>query len=111
MTDDSAGVGPVERGVRPLREGEVMGAYMEFDRTADRAWSSADYLVKFGLYVSRRTAEANTGAEALARQQTLALSIMLDHYSDDPRMQCLRELLPEWMGPNTCSPKRPRSAT
>jgi hypothetical protein len=34
------------------------------------------------------------------RQQVLALSIMLDHYGDDERTQCLRALLPEWMGPN-----------
>ena len=57
---DREAVGPrLDRGVRPLREGEVMGAYMEFDRTADRAWTPAEYLVQFGLHVSRCTAEAN----------------------------------------------------
>lgn len=50
---------PFERRVRPLREGGVMGAYMEFDRTADRAWTPAEYLVRFGLYVSQRTVDAN----------------------------------------------------
>ena len=50
---------PFERRVRPLREGEVMGAYMEFDRTADRSWTPAEYLVRYGLYVSQRTVDAN----------------------------------------------------
>ena len=47
--------------VRALREGEVMGAYIDFDRTADRAWTPAEYLVRFGVYVSQRTAEVNNG--------------------------------------------------
>lgn len=38
-----------------------MGAYMDFDRTADRAWTPAEYLVRFGEYVSQRTAEVNNG--------------------------------------------------
>ncbi len=47
--------------VRALREGEVMGAYMDFDRTADRALTPTEYLVQFGQYVSQRTAEVNNG--------------------------------------------------
>ncbi|MCA3068778.1 MAG: hypothetical protein IOD11_00025 [Rhodocyclaceae bacterium] len=47
--------------VRALREGEVMGAYIDFDRAADRAWTPAEYLVRFGQYVSQRTAEVNNG--------------------------------------------------
>lgn len=89
------GGNPVERRVRPLREGEVMGAYMEFDRTADRTWKPADYLVRFGLYVSQRTVEANSGARVLTRQQALALHTMLDHYGGDQRTHCLVELLPD----------------
>ena len=56
-----AGVGRLDGRVRALREGEVMGAYMDFDRTADRAWAPAEYLVRFGEYVSQRTAEVNNG--------------------------------------------------
>lgn len=41
---------------RAMREGEVMGAYMDFDRTADKTWSAAEYLVRFGLFISERTA-------------------------------------------------------
>lgn len=40
---------------RVLREGEVMGAYMEFDRKANKAWTPAEYLVKFGLHISECT--------------------------------------------------------
>ena len=41
---------------RPLREGEVMGAYIDFDRnTANKSWSNAEYLIRFGLFVSERT--------------------------------------------------------
>ena len=58
-SDQPAGVA-VDRGVRPLREGEVMGAYMEFDRNADRRWTNAEYLVQFGLHISRCTVQANT---------------------------------------------------
>jgi hypothetical protein len=43
---------------RALRDGEVMGAYMDFDRTANRAWTSAEYIVHFGVYVSQRTVAA-----------------------------------------------------
>lgn len=45
--------------MRELREGEVMGAYMEFDRTADKSWSPATYLIEYGLYVSKQTVKAN----------------------------------------------------
>ena len=57
----------VERGVRALREGEVMGAYIDFDRTADRAWTPAEYLVRFGEFVSQRTAEVNNGERLACR--------------------------------------------
>lgn len=59
-------------GLRPLREGEVMGAYMEFDRTADRSWNSPDYLVWFGLHVSRCTVQANSegGPQPVAKADT-----------------------------------------
>jgi hypothetical protein len=49
--------------MRPLREGEVMGAYMDFDRTADKSWSSAEYLTKFGQFISQRTVEVNKQRE------------------------------------------------
>ena len=47
---------PVQRpAARTLRDGEVMNLYLEFDRTADKAWPSAEYLARFGLFVSQRT--------------------------------------------------------
>lgn len=39
-----------------MSESKVMLAYMEFDRTADKAWSNAEYLTKFGMFISQRTA-------------------------------------------------------
>jgi len=39
----------------PLREGQVMGAYMDFDRTADPTWTPAEYLVRFGMFISTKT--------------------------------------------------------
>ena len=44
---------------RVLRDGEVMMAYMEFDRTADSSWGNVEYLVNFGLYISKMTVEFN----------------------------------------------------
>lgn len=46
--------------IRALREGEVMGAYMDFDRFyADKSWSSAHYLVEYGQFISEATVKAN----------------------------------------------------
>jgi len=42
--------------IRALREGEIMGAYVDFDRTANKSWAPAEYLVKFGLHISECTA-------------------------------------------------------
>ena len=44
--------------VRTLREGEIMGVYLEFDRHADPKWTDAEYLLKFGAAVSKATTEA-----------------------------------------------------
>ena len=66
-TTEAAGGSPVERGVRALREGEVMGAYIDFARTSDRAWTPAEYLVRFGEYVSQRTAKVNNGERLACR--------------------------------------------
>jgi hypothetical protein len=47
---------PAKPVARPLREGEVMGAYMDFDRNiANKSWSNAEYLIRFGLFVSECT--------------------------------------------------------
>lgn len=35
----------------PLTEGALMGIYMEFDRHADKAWTSAEYLLRFAAAV------------------------------------------------------------
>jgi hypothetical protein len=76
MKDDAASTGDHVASARPdgqmalvraLREGEVMGAYIDFDRRADRSWTPAEYLVKFGQYVSRRTAEANNRERSARR--------------------------------------------
>jgi hypothetical protein len=37
---------------RPLSEGSAMGVYMNFDRMADKAWTPAEYMVKFAQFVS-----------------------------------------------------------
>ena len=62
-TTQAAGGSPLERGVRRLREGEVMGVYMDFDRTADAAWTRAEYLLHFGAAVSDATVQVNTPTE------------------------------------------------
>lgn len=51
---------PLDCQARALREGEVMNAYLEFDRGADRNWTNAEYILKFGEAVSAATAVANT---------------------------------------------------
>lgn len=38
-----------------LSEGKIMGLYMEFDRRADKNWHPADYLIKWGQFVSEAT--------------------------------------------------------
>ena len=53
----------IDQQARPLREGEVMSVYMDFDRTADPAWTSAEYLLRFGAAVSAATVQVNTTAE------------------------------------------------
>jgi hypothetical protein len=50
---------PLDCLVRQLREGEVMMVYLHFDRHRDRAWSDAEYMLKFGEAVSAATVEAN----------------------------------------------------
>ena len=49
--------------IRALREGEIMGLYMDFDRHADKAWTSAEYLLRFGAAVSLATAVTNRMTE------------------------------------------------
>ena len=47
---------PAKPVARPLREGEVMGAYMDFDHNiANKSWSNAEYLIRFGLFISECT--------------------------------------------------------
>ena len=63
-TPDAPAVGiPVHWRVRRLREGEVMGVYLDFDRTADPAWTNSEYLLRFGAAVSAATVQVNTTAE------------------------------------------------
>lgn len=46
--------------MRELREGEVIAAYMEFDRSADKSsWNNVEYLTQFGMFVSRQTKRTN----------------------------------------------------
>ena len=58
---------PVDRRIRPLREGEVLGAYLEFDRTADPAWTNSEYLLRFGVAMSAATVRAITDTEERCR--------------------------------------------
>lgn len=37
----------------PLGEGALMGVYIDFDRVADKGWSSAEYLLHFARAVER----------------------------------------------------------
>ena len=73
-TAQPAPVGQVERGVRPLREGEVMGAYIDFDRTADKTWTPAEYLVAFGIHVSELTARVNAQPSPTQERPTEPMS-------------------------------------
>ena len=36
---------------RPLSEGALMSVYMDFDRRADKAWTPAEYLLRFAAAV------------------------------------------------------------
>ena len=76
------------RGCRPLREGEVMGAYIDFDRTADKSWSNAEYLTRFGLYISERTAAAEN-ADAVKRLRDIAFGVRL-YGAPDPNLLASR---------------------
>ena len=56
--------------IEPLREGEIMGVYLDFDRYADPALTPAQYVLLFGAAVSDATMRANQqrlrGADKLA---------------------------------------------
>lgn len=45
--------------VRPLREGELMAVYMDFDRRADKTLPPAEYLLRFAAAVSAATVKAH----------------------------------------------------
>mgnify|MGYP003660579552 FL=1 len=49
---DVSAIAPAKQSAQPLTEAKLMGLYMDFDRTADKAWSPAEYLLKFGAAVS-----------------------------------------------------------
>ena len=55
QTEAAGGASAVERVVRPLCEGQIMLVYLEFDRNADKNWTDAEYLIKFGEAVSEAT--------------------------------------------------------
>jgi hypothetical protein len=38
---------------QPLTEGRLMGVYMDFDRSANKAWTSAEYLLHFARAIER----------------------------------------------------------
>ena len=40
---------------QPLTEAKLMGLYIDFDRRADKAWTPAEYLLKFGAFISAAT--------------------------------------------------------
>ena len=48
-----------------LTESKAMLIYMDFDRRADRSWTSAEYLLKFAVYVSERIGQAKPAGGAL----------------------------------------------
>ena len=60
----SEGLGPNATTLRVLREGELMGAYMEYDRHADKTLHPADYLLRLLAAVSAATVGANAPAAA-----------------------------------------------
>lgn len=71
---DTAVVAQVVRGVRPLREGEVMGLYLDFDRHADKTLPPAEYLLRFGAAVSEATVKVNQDRN-LTQERSLALAV------------------------------------
>ena len=54
----------VDHVFRPLRRGELMGVYMDFDRKADKTWTPAEYLLRFASAVSAATVAANQDCHA-----------------------------------------------
>ena len=48
-----------DRKFRLLRKGELMCIYMDFDRKADKTWTSTEYLLLFGSAVSAATVATN----------------------------------------------------
>ena len=58
-----------------------MGAYMDFDRTADKSWAPAQYLVQFGLYVSERTTAANAAEVEALRAALREVVNLWDHHA------------------------------
>lgn len=57
--------------VRPLREGELMAAYMDFDRRADKTLPPAEYLLRFAAAVSSATVKANALPKGVDLQQII----------------------------------------
>jgi hypothetical protein len=58
----------------PLTEGALMGVYMHFDRHADKAWSPAEYLLRFAAAVqdavlARPNVRANLDPTAKEKQR------------------------------------------
>ena len=45
--------------IASLREGEIMGVYLDFDRYADPTLTPAEFLLRFGVAVSAATVKAN----------------------------------------------------
>ncbi len=45
---------------RGLDEGALMGLYIDFDRSADKQWSSAEYVLRLMDMVQARLKEKNT---------------------------------------------------
>jgi hypothetical protein len=45
----------------PLSEGSLMGAYMDFDRTASKEWSSSEYLLHFARAIESLVVERMRG--------------------------------------------------
>lgn len=75
--------------IRPLRDGEVMAVYMEFDRNSDKTWSTAEYLLQFGAAISNATVKAN---QNLKEDQDAARYCWLRHGDNDERASRVDEL-------------------
>ena len=71
----------------PSTEGQLIGAYMDFDRTAHKTWTNADYLLRFAAFVESRALSRVKSALLAGGAQAWSAGPpgrVLATWSDDP---------------------------